>query len=285
MTPMPSYVLSARSLLFVPAHRADRYSKALASGADTIIIDLEDAVAPNAKDAARAALDAAWEGLENRERILIRINALDSVEFADDAALCASLRPAGVVVPKAEHDDALIALYERLGGIALVPMIESATGLVNLQAIACARGTARLAFGNIDFQADLGMSPSEDEYELAPVRVALVAASRVAGIAAPIDGVTVETGDRARVISSTQRSRRFGFTGKLCVHPNQIAAVHAAFAPDADEVAWARRVLEAAETAGGAAAQVDGRMIDRPVILLAERTLALAAQRDIGPMR
>ena len=284
MTPMPSYVLSARSLLFVPAHRADRYSKALASGADTVVIDLEDSVAPNAKDAARAALDAAWDGLDNRERILIRINAIDSVEFADDAALCASLRPAGVLVPKAEHDDSLSALHERLGGLALVPMIESATGWVNLQAIACARGTARLAFGNIDFQADLGMTASDDEHELGPVRLALVAASRVAGIAAPIDGVTVETGDAARVTMATRRCRRFGFTGKLCVHPDQIAAVHVAFAPDAAEVAWARRVLEAAEAGGGAAAQIDGRMIDRPVILLAERTLALAAQRDIRTM-
>lgn len=280
MSAMPPYLATARSFLFVPANRPDRFPKALASGADAIIIDLEDAVPSDAKDAARAALDAAWESMNSNERVLIRINAQASLEFPDDAALCVSLRPAGVVVPKAEHADTLAACHERLGGLALMPMIESALGWANLHEIAGAPGTARLAFGHVDFQADLGMYADEDETELASVRVALVAASRVAGIAPPVDGISVETGDTARIKIATRRAQRFGFTGKLCIHPDQIAAVHAGFAFDAREIAWARRVLEAAEAAHGAAVQVDGRMVDRPVILRAERTLLLAAQGE-----
>ena len=280
MSSMPPYLATARSFLFVPANRPDRFGKALASGADAIVIDLEDAVASDAKDAARAALDAAWDRLNSNERVLIRINAHDSLEFADDAALCASLRPAGVVVPKAEHADTLAVCHERFGGLALMPMIESALGWANLHEIANAAGTARLAFGSFDFQADLGMNAGEDEDELAPVRIALVAASRVAGIAPPVDGITLETGDAARIKAAARRAQRFGFTGKLCIHPDQIEPVHAGFGFDADEIAWARRVLEAADASRGAAVKVDGRMVDRPVILRAERMLLLAAQGD-----
>ena len=280
MSTMPSYLATARSFLYVPADRPDRYEKALASGADAIIIDLEDAVAPHAKDAARAALDAAWERMSSKECVLIRINSQESLDFADDSALCASLRPAGVVVPKAEHADALAVCHERLGGLALMPMIESARGWANVQEIACAAGTQRLAFGHIDFQADLGMNAGDDEAELAPVRLALVAASRVAGIAPPVDGIVMETRDAARIKAATRRAQRFGFTGKLCIHPDQIVSVHAGFAFDSHEIAWARRVLEAADAAQGAAVQVDGRMVDRAVILRAERMLLVTAQGE-----
>lgn len=282
MIDMSSSLLTARSFLFVPANRTDRYAKALASGADIVVIDLEDAIARDAKDRARMLLDSAWGDFDHEDRVVIRINGLDSLELADDAALCASLGPAAVMVPKAESAEALEALHERLGEIPLVPMIESAAGFVAVNSIARANGTLRLAFGHIDFQADLGMVPSPDQAELAPARFGLVVASRAAGIAGPIDGITLETAKGSEIVQSTRRGIRFGFTGRLCIHPDQIAPVHAAFAPSADDAAWARRVVEAAESSQGAAIKVDGRMVDRAVILLAERVLALASQTDSG---
>jgi citrate lyase subunit beta/citryl-CoA lyase len=277
---LSSSLLTARSFLFVPANRTDRYAKALASGADMVIIDLEDAIAHDAKDRARMLLDAAWTDIVDPERVIIRINGVDSVELADDAALCASLQPAGVIVPKAESAEALEALYDRTGEIPLIPMIESAVGFREIDAIARAVGTSRLAFGHIDFQADLGMVPGPDQTELAPARFGIVLASRAAGIAGPIDGITLETGKSGDIIAATRRGIRFGFTGKLCIHPDQVEPVHAAFAPSAEDAAWARRVVEAAEASKGAAVQVDGRMVDRAVILLAERVLALSSQTN-----
>ncbi len=280
MTDLSSSLLTARSFLFVPANRTDRYAKAMASGADIVVIDLEDAIAHDAKDRARMLLDAAWAGFDHEDRVVIRINGLDSLDLADDAALCASLGPAGVMVPKAESAEALASLHERLGGIPLVPLIESAAGYAELDAIARADGTLRLAFGHIDFQADLGMVPGPDQAELAPARFGFVMASRAAGLAGPIDGITVETSKASEIVSATRRGIRFGFTGKLCIHPDQIGPVHAAFAPSAEDAAWARRVVEAAESSHGGAIRVDGRMVDRPVILLAERVLALVSQTD-----
>jgi citrate lyase subunit beta / citryl-CoA lyase len=284
MIDLSSSLLTARSFLFVPANRTDRYAKALASGADMIVIDLEDAIARDAKDRARMLLDASWGDFDHEDRVVIRINGLDSLDIADDAALCASLGPAGVMVPKAESAEALEALHERLGEIPLIPMIESAAGFCEVNAIARSNGTLRLAFGHIDFQADLGMVPSADQAELAPARFGIVAASRAAGIPGPIDGISLEMSKSGEIIASTRRGIRFGFTGKLCIHPDQIKPVHAAFAPSSEDAAWARRVVEAAESSKGGAVQVDGRMVDRAVILLAERVLALASQTNArGP--
>lgn len=278
MIDMSSSLLTARSFLFVPANRVERYAKALASGADMVVIDLEDAIAHDEKDKARSMLDAAWGHFDHEDRVVIRINGLDSVELADDAALCASLNPAAVMLPKAENAESLESLYQRLGEIPIVPLIESAAGMSGIDAIARANGTARLAFGHIDFQADLGMVPDNEQTELAPARFAMVLASKAAGIAGPIDGITLETGKASEVMASTRRGIRFGFTGKLCIHPDQIRPVHDAYAPSPEDAAWARRVVEAAETSKGGAVKVDGRMVDRAVILLAERVLALTSQ-------
>ena len=284
MIDMSSSLLTARSFLFVPANRVDRYAKAMASGADMVIIDLEDAIGRDDKDKARAALDAGWGTFDHDDRVIIRINGLDSLELADDAALCSSLGPAAVILPKCESAEALKHLYARLGEIPIVPLIESAAGLVNAQEIACAKGTARLAFGTVDFIADLGLVPDDDERELAPARFALVLASRVAGLPGPIDGVTLDTTKVSEVVNATRRGVRFGFAGKFCIHPNQVEAVHAGFAPSPEDAAWARRVVEAAEASKGGAIKVDGRMIDRAVVLVAERVLALTSQTRDGGM-
>ena len=267
----------ARSFLFVPATRPERYAKALASGADAVIIDLEDAVAPADKTAARQMLAQAWPGLatDQRVRVLVRLNASGTPWHDDDLALLGTLGVLGVVLPKAESATDVEWVAAAMGpGCALLPMIESVAGLDAIDALARSPGVARLVFGNLDFQADAGMACGPDETELTPVRLALVLASRRAGLAAPVDGVTTGTQDAAQLQGDALRSRRGGFGGKLCIHPSQVAGVNAAFTPSPAELDWARRVLAAFEAAGGGVFSLDGRMVDAPVLLLAQRTLA-----------
>lgn len=279
----------ARAFLFVPANRPERYAKALASGAGAVIIDLEDAVQPDAKAAARTQLAEAFAGLPavDRSRVLVRINAGGTPWHDDDLLLVgalAKLAPAGlagVVLPKVESAGEISRVVACVGaGCALLPMLESAAGLGALEAIAASPGVTRLVFGNLDFQADLGMACGPDEAELQPVRLALVLASRRAGLAAPVDGVTPGTGDAAQVQADAQRSRRGGFGAKLCIHPAQVAVVNAALGPTAAELDWVRRVIDASRNAGGGVFSLDGRMVDAPVLRLAERTLALQAPHE-----
>jgi citrate lyase subunit beta / citryl-CoA lyase len=267
---------TACTFLFVPANRPERFAKAFAAGADAVVIDLEDAVAPDDKAAARDALAQAWPALAeaDRARVLVRINALGSAWHADDPVLLRRLGIGGAMVSKAETPEGLAAVAAALGpeGV-MVPLVESAAGLDAVQALARAPQVLRLAFGHLDYMADLGMACEPPETELAPARHALVLASRLAGVAPPIDGVTVSTSDVGLITTDAQRSRRGGFGGKLCIHPAQVGPVQAAFAPTEAELTWSRRVVEAAATQGGAF-RLDGRMVDPPVVLLAMRTLA-----------
>ena len=264
--------MNARSWLFVPGSRPERFDKALAAGAGVVIVDLEDAVAPTDKNRARDAV-AAW--LQPRHAVVLRINSADSPWFVADLALCDRPGVAAVMLPKAEHV-ATLAAVAQAGGKALLPLVESAAGIAALDALAAAPGVQRLTFGSIDLQADLGMRDATED-ELLCFRTAIVLASRRAGIGAPIDGVTTAIDDGARLQADVQRARRLGFHGKLCIHPKQVAAVNALFAPTIDEVAWARRVLDAAAAAGGAAIAINGKMIDRPVLLRAHAILREAA--------
>ncbi len=258
-----------RSYLFVPGNRPERFDKALAAGADAVIIDLEDAVPEAEKDSARAAVQA-W--LSPEKAVLIRTNAAGSPAFRADLELCGHPGVAGIILPKAE------ALDDQITGAAkpIFPLIETAQGLWNALALAQTPGVQRLLFGSIDFQVDLGIAGEE---ELGFHRAQIVLVSRVAGILPPVDGVTTAINDDAQIRSDTLRAKRMGFGGKLCIHPKQLAAVHAGFAPAADEVAWAGRVRDAAAAAGGAAVAVDGKMVDRPVMLRAEEILAEATRR------
>lgn len=270
---------TARSLLFVPADRPERYAKALASGADAVVVDLEDAVAVPRREAARAALRQAWDGLapDERSRLLVRINAEGTPWHAQDRILVGILALqglGGIMLAKAEQPATLAAIAAACPGTTLVPLIESARGLAAIDALAAAPGVLRLALGHIDLQLDLGVASGPDEAELAPARWSLVLASRCAGLAPPIDGVTTATGDAEALARDAARARRAGFGGKLCIHPAQVAGVHAAFCPSEAERAWARRVLDAAENAQGGVCSLEGRMVDAPVIALARRVLA-----------
>ncbi|MDZ5457927.1 HpcH/HpaI aldolase/citrate lyase family protein [Azohydromonas lata] len=268
----------ARSFLFVPGNRSERFEKAIRAGADAVILDLEDAVPVADKDSARAAIRSQWDALAALGLpLVVRINSEGSSAFEADVQAAAALPGlAGVMLPKAESAATLQRLHERLPDVALVPLIESAAGLDAVKAIAAAPGVLRLAVGHIDFMADLGFSCGEDESELLPLRFAVVLATRLARLAPAIDGVTVQTGDEERLRSDTLRARRLGYGGKLCIHPKQPAGVHTAFAPGEQEVAWARRVVQADAQSGGAAVQLDGRMVDAPVVLQARRTLTRA---------
>ena len=275
VTPPMSRLAQARSFLFVPGNRPERFPKALASGADAVIIDLEDAVPLDAKDTARSVLLSAWTDLDaaERARLMVRVNPAGTPWHEADLAAVASLTGLGaLMLPKAENAQQVEQAF-RTSSALVLPLIESAEGVGQMDAIARAAGTLRLGLGHIDLQADLGVRCGPDEAELAPVRLAMVVASRRAGLPAPVDGVTTATQDAEVLAVDAQRSRRFGFGAKLCIHPAQVAGVHQALAPTQAECDWARRVLAAEVAAGGGAFSVDGKMVDPPVLLLARSLL------------
>ena len=270
----------ARTLLFVPGNRPERFEKAAASGADAVVLDFEDAVPPAEKAAARDAVRQAWTRLAaHGVPVVVRVNSAASGFLADDLAALEDLGPAAaVMLPKAENAAHVAAVRAALPRADVVPLVETALALRGLDAVAAAPGVVRLAIGHLDFMADTGMSWSEGEPELAPLRFAVSVASRIAEIAPPVDGVTVQTDDVRRLRADTLRAKRFGFGGKLCIHPRQVPVVHEAFAPSDEELAWAQRVVEADRASGGRAVKVDGRMVDAPVVTTARRILERAAR-------
>lgn len=268
----------ARSYLFVPGDRPERLGKALASGADRVVLDLEDAVAPAAKDAARAEVARALteRPAAERARIVVRINDASTDTFAADLAMLAATQAAAVMLPKAERPETLAQLRAACPGAALLPLVESARGVLAAEALAAAPGVERLVFGTLDFALDLDLSGDPVGLDHAASRLAL--ASRAAGIASPVAGVTPEITDDDRLRADLARARAHGFGAKLCIHPRQVAVLHAALQPSEQELDWARRVLAAMQGAAGAV-QVDGRMVDRPVLQRAQSLLARAAGR------
>lgn len=270
-------VSAAVTALFVPGDRPERFAKAAGSGADVVIIDLEDAVALSDKPMALAStVDALARG---GVRALVRVNPADSATHDTEVSALLALNELphhgllGIVLPKAEQPASVAGLRASLPkDLALVPLVESAVGLVNALGLAQVPGVTRLAFGAIDFSLDVN-ADSADRF-LDHARSGLVLASRAAGIAAPLDTPATEIRDEDAVAAAARLARNFGFGGKLCIHPAQIAAVNAAFLPSAAEIEWARSVVGAE----GGAAQVDGQMIDRPVTERAKRILAAAGK-------
>uniref|UniRef100_UPI003F490DAB HpcH/HpaI aldolase/citrate lyase family protein n=1 Tax=Cupriavidus necator TaxID=106590 RepID=UPI003F490DAB len=274
----------ATTYLFVPGNRHERFDKAVAAGADVTIFDLEDAVHPDDKDAARVAI-ASWLAARQLSgqaaNVLVRINDAASPYFNADLEWLANLPAgtplAGLMVPKAEQPASLGGIAEALRRVnpngALLAIIESAIGVQQADAIATAPGVARLAFGSIDYAVDLGCEHTRDG--LAYARGRLVLASRVARLPPPVDGVTTALKDETVLADDVAYARALGFAGKLCIHPSQVAGVRAGFRPSAQQTDWARRVIEATSS-GSHAVQVDGKMVDRPVIEQAKRILALS---------
>ena len=271
--------MDPRTYLFVPGNRPERFAKALASGADAIVLDLEDAVAADAKGQARDAI-AQWAAgatpLE-RERIVVRINEAASPLFADDLRLLLDAGIQAVMLPKAESSEQVAAVRAAAPAARVLALIESARGVASVGAVAASAGVVRLVFGTLDLALDLDLDIAEQSDGLSHAASRLALASRVAGLAPPVTGVTPQIDDEARLLADLAWSRRHGLHAKLCVHPKQVAPLHAALAPSAQAVEWARRVL-AAEAASPGAAKLDGRMIDRPVVLQAQRTLQRSAR-------
>jgi citrate lyase subunit beta/citryl-CoA lyase len=257
--PEPTRPTSARSYLFVPGDRPERFGKAWESAADEIILDLEDAVGPENKKTARAAV-ARW--LRPERPVWVRCNAADTPWHEDDLQLVSpGLR--GFVLPKAEEiPPGLQSLVDR-ENLRIIPLIETARGMDAVDAIARSAGVQRLAFGSIDFQVDLGIEGEGDA--LLWFRSRLVLASRLASLPSPIDGVTVELEGIEQTREDTERAKALGMRAKLCIHPKQVPVVHEALQPSEAQREWAARVVKAASSAGGAAITLEGKMVDRPI--------------------
>ena len=264
----------ARTYLFVPGNRPERFAKALASAADAVVLDLEDAVAIDDKSSARESVGAQLAGMspEARRRVVVRINDIASSWFLMDLRTLLHSGGTQVMLPKAESAAQIAALRSAVPDADVLALIETARGVAAVDEIAAASGVSRLVYGTLDFALDLDLDTSAGDEGLAYAAGRIAVASRAAGLAAPVAGVTPQLDDEVRLLADLAQARRFGFGAKLCIHPKQIDPIHRALQPSPAAVDWATRVLKA-EAASPGAARLDGRMVDRPVVLQAERIL------------
>lgn len=286
-----------RTYLFAPGNHPRKVEKVFTTGADVVILDLEDAVAISEKIATRRVV---VDALQHRRtcRGYVRVNALDTEFCFED--LEAVIQPGvdGVVLPKVERAadlqmvDWMITSLERKrglneGAIDLMPIIETGKGMAAARDIA-ASGTRvkRLSFGAGDYTRDMGIEWSMEEDEIATAQAEIVLASRINDLEPPIDTVFIHIREHDAYEASVRRARRFGFQGKLCIHPDQVTPTNAIFTPTDEETAHARRIVQAfseAEENGSASIQVDGYFVDYPIVVKAQRILdmaeAVAAQK------
>ncbi len=269
----------AQAFLFVPANRPDRFAKSLATRAHAVIVDLEDAVPLSDKDAARESIRRELTPWLQQcpERIVVRVNACGTPYLDDDLRLANELGIRHLMLPKSESHAQLTSVVNALSfSPVLIPMIESAQGVDQVKAIASHPNTLRLSLGNIDLQFSFGLQCGPDELELLPVRHQILLASRLHELAAPIDGVTVQIESDTQLQADILRAKRLGFQGKLCIHPKQVDAVIQGFQPTAQEIEHAQAVVAADQAANGGVVQLNGKMVDRPVVMLAKFVLQKA---------
>ncbi len=280
-----------RSVLFTPGNNPRRVAKVFQCGADVAILDLEDAVPIAEKESTRSLAVEALNG-ERDCAGYVRVNSFDTPWCYGDLVGVVHARLDGIVLPKAETADQLrtvdwvIGNLERdrglpAGSIDLIPIIETARGVMALETILAATPRVRrVAFGAGDYTLDLDLQWTVEESEFAFARARLVHCSRAAGLEAPIDTVLLQIRDSERFASSARLARRLGFQGKLCIHPDQVPLANVAFAPTVEEIAHAKAVIaafEVAERQGSASIQLDGLFIDYPIVYKARRVLAVAA--------
>ncbi len=280
-----------RTFLFAPGNHPRRVEKAFTIGADAVILDLEDAVAVSEKVTTRLLV---MEALQRKRACkgYVRVNAT-STEFGF-ADIMAVVRPGldGIILPKVESAaglqavDWMLANLERerhleAGGIDLIPIVETAQGLTQMEAIARAgTRTRRIAFGAGDMTLDLGMTWTREEAELQSMRTQFVILSRAAGLEPPLDTVWIDLRDPNGFLQSVEHVRGLGFQGKMCIHPDQVPVANAAFAPTVEQVEQARQFVaafEEAEAQGLASIQLEGKFIDYPIVAAARRLLDKAA--------
>lgn len=276
-----------RSLLFTPADAPARLAKAHGRGADAIVVDLEDSVPTAGKDRARAALGPAVEALTARgQAVAVRINAGWRAAHLDlEVAVRSGV--AAIVAPKVDRAADLAVLARMIGeweaerglaagGIGLIALVESPAGLFAAPEIATVERVVGLALGSEDLSLAMGVAPTPQSLDLPCRMLALAAASRgLMALGLPLSIAAFRDADASR--TAALAARAIGMTGALCVHPDQVALVNAAFAATPAEIAAASQVVAAWDRAGGAGPmELDGRMIDLPVVLRARRTLARA---------
>lgn len=267
---MSKVIRSSRSFLFVPANRVERFEKALATTADAVIIDLEDAVPIELKDSARNGLKQ-WLTNHPKHPVLVRVNAQNTKWFKEDIQLAKFDNVIAIVLPKTESAQEIDQI-QKIKSIATYALIETPVGFAQVRQIAKAKNVKALMFGSIDFQLEMDMQGSFEE--LMYFRNEIVLASKLANIDAPIDGVTVDFKNEQLVEFETRQAKNLGFAGKLCIHPNQVEIVNTTFSPTSDEIDWAKQVITVVEQAQGQAVSLHGKMIDLPVILKAKKILS-----------
>lgn len=279
-----------RSYLFAPGNHERRVEKALGLGADVVILDLEDAVAISEKRSTRELINKTLEQPRNCA-VFVRVNAYDTEFCYGDICSIVSENLDGIVLPKLERLEDLRSIDWLLGNleqelglpngsIDLMPIIETAVGLVNIREIAGAdTRVKRLAFGGGDYTRDLGMEWTLKEDELLPVRSEMVLASRFGKLEPPVDTVFIHIKEHDAFRSSCSNILGLGFQGKMCIHPDQVPVTNETFTPDPEEVKWSQRVIDEfakAEKAGIASIQVDGYFVDYPIVEKAQRTVDIA---------
>ena len=277
--------MSRRSLLFTPGNRPDRMRGAPEYGADVVCFDLEDAVAPGAKAAAREAVHEVLTdpAFDPDAEVCVRLSRDPTADVA--AVVTDDARLDSVMVPKAESPDdvervdALLADAGRT--LPVLALVETARGVLAAERTAAAESTGALCFGAEDLSADLGAEPGPGRAEVAYARQHTVLAARAAGVDA-LDTVFVDHGDETGLRSDAAAAVALGYDGKAAIHPRQVGPIHETFAPDDEAVAWAERVLAARDEAEGGVATVDGEMVDTPTFARAERILDRAGDRVGG---
>jgi citrate lyase subunit beta/citryl-CoA lyase len=270
-----------RSWLYVPGDRPDRFAKATASGADAVILDLEDAVPPAGKDDARRAVAGFLEERagEKRPELWVRVNAGEPL--VDDVREVLRAGPRGISLPKVSSPADVERLDVVLGeaAIGVVALVETAAGVLDARAIAAHPRVERLAIGEVDLSADLGISSTGGGDDLATARGLVVLASAAAGIEQPVGPIATDYADMEALRRTTEALKRMGFGSRAAIHPAQVGVINEVFTPTSEEVRSARALLEAYEAAGGRAfAGPDGRMVDEAVVRAARRTLSLARE-------
>jgi len=297
MNDAASVIRLRRSLLYVPGDREAMIAKAAQRGADGLILNLEDAVAPGNKELARNTVVHALAALDfGRAEVIVRINPLDTPTGYRDLLTIAPAKPDAILLPKVGSPEEVrfaawtLARLEEMhdlpaGGIRLMCMIESAAGVLAAVPIAgCHPRVAALLFGAADYSAEIGCAITPEGDTLLHVQSQIVLAGRAAGIDA-IDTPHMRLDDPEGLARSSQRARQLGFDGKSAIHPGQIGPINSAFSPTSEQIVWAERVLAALP--GGDEAQLgatvlDGQLIEAPHLVRARRTLRVALQVEIA---
>lgn len=265
-----------RSLLFAPGSDDRKLAKALSSEADAVVCDLEDAVAPPDKEAAREVTRRALAEAGVGPARFVRINAAGTAWFEDDLAFVASLEVDGLVLPKSSPESVELA---GSAGPPLVAIVETAMGLRQAFEIASEPRVAALILGAVDLGTEVGLESRPDAQEILYARSKLAMDSAAAGIRGPFDVVHLDFGDEAGLEEQCRLARALGFRGKACIHPGQIDTINRVFAPSDEEVAWARGVVDAFEGQSEGVLAVSGTMVDKPVVDRARRILQEAEPR------